>query len=186
MNNKDNLVWIDLEMTGLDPEHDVILEIASIITDKELTIVGQGPSLVIHHSEQTLSRMDEWSRNQHTKSGLLKKVYQSHVTTEEAEKKTLEFVKKHCPQKVAPLCGNSVWQDRIFLYHHMPTLLSYLHYRIIDVTSFKEVILRWYPDNPHAFFEKSDNHRAQDDIKESIEELRQYKKFFFISASKRA
>jgi len=181
MNKKDNLIWIDLEMTGLNPEKNVILEIASIITDKELNIIDKGPSLIIHQPNSALDSMDEWSKNQHTKSGLLDNVRNSQISLDKAEQQTLDFVKTHCLPRESPLCGNSVWQDRIFLYRYMPTLLSYLHYRIIDVTSFKEVVMRWYPGNPHAFFEKKDAHRALQDINESIEELKQYRKYFFVS-----
>jgi len=180
MNKKDNLVWIDLEMTGLNPEKDVILEIASIITNKDLTIIDEGPALVIHQPDSVLARMDCQVVELHTKSSLLDKIRTSSVTLNEAEHETLTFIKKYCLPKTAPLCGNSVWQDRTFLYHCMPTLLSYLHYRLLDVTSFKEIITRWYPDNPYAFFKKTDTHRALEDIKESIEELRQYRTYFFI------
>lgn len=180
MHIKDSLVWIDLEMTGLNPVYDVILEIASIITDKDLNIIDQGPSLIIHQPDTILSQMDPWAKNQHSQSGLLKQVRASNIKIHKAEQQTLDFIKDYCPPATAPLCGNSVWQDRIFLYHYMPELLSYLHYRIIDVTSFKEVIKRWYPQNPHIFFEKKDTHRALQDIHESIAELKQYKTYFFI------
>jgi len=180
MNKKDNLVWIDLEMTGLNPAHNVILEIASIVTDKDLNILAKGPSLVIHQPDDAISSMDEWAKNQHAKSGLLEQVCSSTITTKQAEEQTLDFIKSYCLPETAPLCGNSVWQDRIFLYTYMPTLLSYLHYRIVDVTSFKEIITRWYPHNPHAFFEKKDTHRALEDINESIAELKQYKTYFFV------
>jgi len=175
-----NLVWIDLEMTGLTPERHVILEIASIVTTKELEIIAQGPSLIIHQPPEALELMDEWPREQHTKTGLLEAVKTSDVTLENAEKQTLDFIQHYCEQGLSPLCGNSVWQDRTFLQKQMPKLLDFLHYRIIDVSSIKELVLRWYPNNPLAEFEKKDTHRALDDILESIEELRHYKKNFFI------
>lgn len=181
MNKKDNLVWIDLEMTGLNPANDVILEIASIITDKDLNVIKEGPSLVIHQPDSVLDYMDHRVKELHTKSGLLELVRNSSITLKQAEDQTLSFIKTYCMPETAPLCGNSVWQDRTFLYHYMPQLLSYLHYRIIDVTSFKEIITRWYPHNRHAFFEKKDTHRALDDIKESIAELKQYRTYFFIT-----
>ena len=180
MDKKDNLVWIDLEMTGLS-EKDVILEIASIVTDKNLNVVEQGPSLVIHQSEAVLDKMNSVVKEFHKKSGLIEEVLCSTTILKDAEEQTLNFIKEYCLPETAPLCGNSVWQDRAFLRIYMPRLLSYLHYRLIDVTSFKEVIVRWYPKDPHAFFEKKDIHRALDDIKESIAELAHYRKYFFVS-----
>ena len=180
MNKKDNLVWIDLEMTGLNPEKDVILEIALIITDKNLNIIEEGPSLVIHHEDIVLATMEKPVSEIHAASHLIEKVRESKITVAQAEQQTLDVIKKYCLAETAPLCGNSVWQDRAFLYKYMPTLLSYLHYRIIDVTSFKEVVTRWYSDTPEAFFEKKDTHRALQDIKESIAELKHYRTYFFI------
>jgi len=180
MEKKNNLVWIDLEMTGLNPEKNVILEIASIITDKDLNIIAKGPVFIIHHSDNTLKQMEKWSKEQHTKSGLLKKVTESTTTMAQAEQQTLDFIKKHCEEKLSPLCGNSIWQDRAFLYRYMPKLLDFMHYRLIDVTSFKEVITRWYPNNPNAVFEKKDTHRSLEDIEESIDELKYYRTHFFV------
>jgi len=180
MEKKNNLVWIDLEMTGLNPEKNVILEIASIITDKDLNIIAKGPVFIIHHSDENLKQIEKWSKEQHTKSGLLKKVKESTTTLLQAEQQTLNFIKKYCEEKLSPLCGNSIWQDRAFLYRYMPKLLNFMHYRLIDVTSFKEVINRWYPNNPCAVFEKKDTHRALEDIEESIDELKYYRTHFFI------
>jgi len=180
MHKKTNLVWIDLEMTGLDPEHHVILEIASIITTKDLDVVAQGPQLVIQQSPEAFDHMDEWPQEQHTKSGLLEKVKRSQTTVESAAQQTLDFIKQYCEEGASPLCGNSVWQDRNFLKRHMPSVLNFLHYRIIDVSTVKELVLRWYAGNPQSEFEKKDTHRALDDILESIEELRHYKSNFFV------
>jgi oligoribonuclease len=177
----DNLVWIDLEMSGLSPDIDVILEIATIVTDNELSVLEKGPSIVIHHEKSALLKMSDWSRKQHHKSGLLDLVESSSCTIADAEKETLSFLKRYCIPQTALLCGNSVWQDRAFLRKYMPNIIDFLHYRIVDVTSFKEVIARWYADSGYKEFVKKDTHRAFDDILESIEELRYYRKYFFIS-----
>ena len=179
MNKQENLVWIDLEMTGLDASHDVLLEIATIITDKDLNILAKTPSIIIHQSDDKLKKMKPVVENLHNTSGLIKKVQEATTTVQEAEQETINLIKKYCLPNTNPLCGNSVWQDRIFLAKYMPSIIDFLHYRIIDVTSFKEVITRWYPKNPHAFFKKKDTHRALEDIKESIEELKQYRTHFF-------
>jgi len=180
MDKKTNLVWIDLEMTGLNPEKHVILEIASLVTTKDLDIVAQGPSLVIQQPAKALEQIDEWPYEQHTKTGLLEAVKNSTTTLENAAEQTLAFIKQYCEEGISPLCGNSVWQDRAFLRRYMPSILNFLHYRIIDVTSVKELVLRWYTDNPLAEFEKQDTHRALEDILESIEELRHYQNNFFV------
>lgn len=181
MKKKENLVWIDLEMTGLDTEVDTILEIATIITDGGLTILEEGPSLVIHQPDYVLDAMGEWVKDTHGKSGLTQAVKDSKVTLEQAELETLTFIQKYCQQKKGVLCGNSVWQDRNFLARYMPRITDYLHYRLVDVTSVKELLYRWYPGSPHLSFKKQDMHRALPDIFESIEELRHYRKYFFIS-----
>ena len=182
MIKKENLVWIDLEMTGLIPESDTILEIATIITDGGLNILEEGPALVIHQSDSVLDRMGQWVKDAHGKSGLTQAVRESNISLEQAERETLAFIKKYCPPKKGVLCGNSVWQDRNFLVRHMPQVADYLHYRLVDVTSVKELLYRWYPGSPHLSFLKKDSHRALPDIFESIEELRHYRKYFFISA----
>jgi len=180
MDKKSNLVWIDLEMTGLDPKRHVILEIATIITNKELEVIAEGPTLTIQPPANALEQMDEWPRELHTSSGLLDAAQASKTTVDNAEEQTLNFIQQYCNYGVSPLCGNSVWQDKTFLQRYMPRIVDFLHYRIIDVTSIKELVLRWYSDNPHAEFKKKDTHRALDDIIESIEELRYYRKNFFV------
>lgn len=175
-----NLVWIDLEMTGLDPEHDVILEIACIITDSQLNVLEEGPPIVITCPEVKLRGMHEVVERMHKASGLLDAVRASSVSLREAERETMEIVQRHCTRKTGRLCGNSVWKDRIFLERYMPYLLEFLHYRLIDVTSVKELVMRWYTNVPNVEFLKADNHRALDDIKESIAELQHYRKHFFV------
>lgn len=169
-----HLVWIDLEMTGLDLERHTICEIATIITDNRLNILAEGPELVIGLDEETLGRMDPWCVEHHGKSGLTERIRKSTTTMEEAEKKTLAFIKQYVGPKGAPLCGNSVWQDRRFLETYMPTIDDYLHYRIVDVSSIKELVYRWFPAEYRAP-NKSNKHRALEDIRESIEELQYYR-----------
>lgn len=175
---QNNLVWIDLEMSGLDLEECTILEIATIVTDAELEVLAQGPELVIHQPDEVLEAMDEWNTKHHGESGLTEAVRNSSITMKEAERKTLQFIKRYCHKHTAPLCGNSVWQDRRFLARYMPKLEDYLHYRIIDVSSFKEVIRRWYPDDVELP-SKQQSHRALDDIRESIKELKFYRRAVF-------
>ena len=175
---QNNLVWIDLEMTGLDPEKHVILEIATIITDNNLEIIAEGPELVIHQPEQALQNMDQWVQDQHTKSGLLDAVRKSKVTIQDAEQQTLAVIKEHCLQDESVLCGNSVWMDKFFLKKYMPAITDYLHYRVIDVSTIKELAARWYPEQPE--YEKKETHRALADIRESIDELKAYRKKLFI------
>lgn len=175
-----NLVWIDLEMTGLDPSKDVILEIASLVTDSQLNIIEEGPTFVIAQPEHVLQNMSSWSQKQHESSGLIAKVREEGIPLEIAEEKTLTFLMQHCKKGEALLCGNSVWQDRIFLASAMPKIIEFLHYRIIDVTTVKELVKRWYPNDPHVHFKKGDTHRAVDDIRESVGELRHYRKYFFV------
>lgn len=173
-----NLVWIDLEMTGLEPDRDVIIEIATIVTDAHLNVIEEGPELVIHQSDEILAGMDEWNTSHHTASGLVDRVRASQITTEMAEARTLTFVQAHCYERKAPLCGNSIWQDRRFLHKYMPNLADYLHYRNVDVTSIKELVARWMP---HLAFPKVESsHRALDDIRVSIEELKHYREHVFV------
>jgi len=176
-----NLVWLDLEMTGLDVGKDTILEIATCVTTDNLEFVAQGPAYVIHQPEIVLQSMDDWNKNQHAKSGLWEKVLVSFVTMRQAEIQTLAFLKQYCEQHSSPLCGNSVYQDKAFLKKYMPELHAFFHYRIIDVSSIKEVVRRWYPDNEHTFFQKTEAHRALDDVYASIEELKHYRKYFFVT-----
>ncbi len=168
-----NLVWMDLEFSGLEPETDVILEIATIITDENLEVIAEGPNLAIYQSETILSNLDDWNQKHHTQTGLLDRVRASSESHESAETKTLEFIKKYCNERKSPLCGNSIHQDRRYLYKYMPILSEYLHYRNIDVSSFKEIAQRWYPSLPS--YKKSGGHRALADIKESIEEMKYFR-----------
>ena len=167
-----------MEMTGLDPERDVVLEVATLITNADLHVVAEGPALAIHQEEAVLAAMDEWNTRHHAASGLTERVRNSQVSLVEAEAVTLAFVERHCAPQSAPLCGNSVWQDRRFLARHMPVLNEYLHYRIVDVSTVKELAARWRPALVDGF-EKQNTHRALDDIRESIAELRHYREHFF-------
>jgi oligoribonuclease len=175
MAEQDRLVWIDLEMTGLDPAQHQIVEIATLITDASLEIVAEGPDLVIHQPESALEAMNEWCTVHHTASGLVQKVRASTVSLAEAEGRTLEIVAQCCAAGTAPLAGNSIHVDRFFLRHHMPKLEAHLHYRNVDVTSVKELARRWMPKTFSRLPKKSDSHRAMDDIRESIAELRFYR-----------
>lgn len=178
--DKKNLVWLDLEMTGLDVSTDVILEIATIVTDSQLEVIEYGPDLVIHHDEQVLNRMNAWCQVYHGKSGLTQAVRESTVTIGQAEQETLEFLQKYFSVGQPIACGNSVWNDKVFLQKGMPVLYSFFDYRVVDVTSFKEVLRRWYPKSPYLDFKKKEAHRAMDDIKESIAELKHYQTHFFL------
>lgn len=175
-----NLVWIDLEMTGLDPKTCTILEVGAAITDSDLNILEVGPSIPVHQSNKVLDGMEAWSRFHHKKSGLTEACRLSRISLKKAEELTLAFVKKHCKKNAAPLCGNTIWQDRRFLVKYMPKLESYLHYRTIDVSSIKELVSRWYPLDHKMPREKNQTHRAVDDVIESIEELRFYRSKVFI------
>ncbi len=174
-----NMVWIDMEMTGLEPEIEAIIEVATIITDKELNILAEGPNLVIHQPDEILNRMDEWNKQHHTASGLVDKVKSSKISVAEAEKQTLEFIRQYVPYKTSPLCGNSVGQDRKFIDKYMKELSDFLHYRSVDVTSIKELVKRWYPAGPYQP-KKSDAHMALIDIRESIDELIFFRQHFFV------
>ncbi len=175
---KSDLIWIDLEMTGLDPEKEVILEIATIVTDDRLEPVAEGPNISINYPEEILQTMDEWNRTHHKASGLLERVNTSPYDCRMAEKETLEFISKYCKKGEPLLCGNSVWQDRRFLIKHMPDLEEFFHYRIVDVSSIKELVKRWYPSLPP--YEKKNAHLALSDIKESISELKYYRDRVFL------
>ncbi len=176
--NETNLVWMDLEMTGLDPKSCSILEIATLITDKDLNVVAQGPVLAIHHSPAVLEKMDEWNKKHHALSGLLERVINSGFSTEEAERLTLEFISQYSKPKSSPLCGNTIYQDRRFLIEYMPKLDDFLHYRLVDVSTIKELVKRWYgPENQAPV--KKQMHKALEDILETIEELKFYRKTVF-------
>jgi len=173
------LIWLDLEMTGLDVEQNTIIEIATIITDNELNIVAKGPDLVIHQSQAALDAMDDWNTTHHTESGLVKAVQQSKISLHEAEQQTLAFFQQYLSAGQSPLCGNSVHVDRLFLCRHMPTLQSFFHYRNIDVSTLKELARRWAP-KVFAQLQKNSGHRALADIEESINELRYYRQHFIV------
>ena len=173
-----NLIWIDLEMTGLDTNRDYIIEIATIVTDSELHTVEEGPVLAIHQDDAVLNAMDEWNRAQHRKSGLIERVRNSQINAAEAERQTLEFIKRHIGPKTSPMCGNSICQDRRFLARIMPELEQYFHYRNLDVSTVKELARRWAPVVFNAFT-KQGTHLALDDIRDSIRELRYYREQLF-------
>ena len=174
MQNESNLVWIDMEMTGLRPERDRILEIATIVTDSQLNILAEGPVLAVRQPEAILLGMDEWCTTHHTASGLLDRVRTQGISEAEAEARTLAFIQQYVPEKTSPLCGNSIGQDRRFMYAYMPKLEAYFHYRNLDVSSLKIVANLWKPQII-AGFTKKEAHLALDDIRESIAELRYYK-----------
>ena len=180
MGRDKNLIWVDLEMTGLDVQTDVILEIASVITDSQLNIIERGPHFIIHQPDELLDIMHKEVVGMHKKSGLIQEVKRSTVTIERAEKETLEFYKKHCDPNTALLAGNSVWQDKNFLKKYMPSLVNFCYYRILDVSSIKEVIQRWYPNDKRNEYKKKETHRALEDILESICELKHFRKYFFV------
>ena len=172
-----HLIWIDLEMTGLNPDTDLIIEIATIVTDKNLNIVAQGPVLAVHQSDEALAAMDEWNQTHHGQSGLIDRVKASTINNAEAERLTIEFLKLWVPENSSPICGNSIGQDRRFLYRYMPKLEAYFHYRSIDVSTLKELVARWAPAVKEGF-NKESTHQALVDIIESIEELRYYREHF--------
>ena len=174
------LVWMDLEMTGLDHTSDVIVEIATIVTDDELEIVAEGPDIVVHQDEEVLAGMDPFVVEMHTRSGLLDAIKSSTTTLEEAGARTLAFIREHAPEpKTVPLCGNSIGTDRRFLAIYLPEIEEHLHYRSVDVSTIKELTRRWYPGALEAVPRKATAHRALDDIRESIEELRWYREHVF-------
>ncbi len=177
MKNKYNLIWIDLEMTGLEPSLDRIIEIATIVTDSELNILAEGPVIAIHQTEERLSQMDEWNTKQHHKSGLVKRIRESQVTEAMAERATIDFLKQFVGKGQSPMCGNSICQDRRFLCLYMPELANYFHYRNLDVSTLKELVQRWRPQLMSGI-KKQSKHLALEDIKESIEELIYYRKHF--------
>ena len=172
--NDTNLIWIDLEMTGLQPEQDVIIEIATIVTDAHLNILAEGPVIAVHQADETLEKMDEWNTTQHGNSGLTERVRASTISAQEAEQATLAFLRKWVPAGKSPICGNSICQDRRFLARWMPELEAYFHYRNLDVSTLKILAQLWQPEVA-AGFKKKGAHLALDDIQESIEELSYYR-----------
>lgn len=175
--NKENLIWIDLEMTGLDSFNDVIIEIATIVTDKHLNLLAEGPVIAIHQSDETLAKMDDWNQKQHGGSGLVTRVKASEWDERQAELATLEFLQEYVPAGASPMCGNSICQDRRFLARHMPELEKYFHYRHLDVSTLKELANRWVPGLAEKF-KKESKHLALDDIRDSIDELKFYREHF--------
>ena len=174
-----NLIWLDLEMTGLDPDGDRIIEIASVVTNSDLEILGEGPVLAISQPENVMAAMDDWNQKTHGGTGLIDRVRDSSITEHDAEQQTLAFLKEFLPEKASPLCGNSICQDRRFLYRSMPELEAFFHYRNLDVSSIKELANRWRPDIRNGFV-KSGGHRALNDVLDSIEELKFYREHFFL------
>jgi oligoribonuclease len=172
------LIWIDLEMTGLDPERDHIIEIATVVTDQELAVLAEGPVLALHQSEHLLQEMDEWNTQHHGRSGLLERVRRSRIGEEEAESRTIDFLRRWVPAGRSPMCGNSICQDRRFLVCWMPQLERYFHYRHLDVSTLKELAKRWYPNL--RGFQKSETHLAADDVRASIAELQYYRRSLFL------
>jgi oligoribonuclease len=177
MKDQNNLCWLDMEMTGLDPQHDKIIEIAMIITDKDLNILAQSPIYAIHQSDDVLNNMNQWCITTHARTGLTERVRQSQYTEEQVENELLAFMQTWLPEKTSPMCGNTIHQDRRFMARYMPRLEAYFHYRNLDVSTLKELARRWHPTVYKGIVKKG-SHQALDDILESIEELRYYRQTF--------
>ena len=177
MQNPQNLIWIDLEMTGLDPERDRIIEMATIITDSDLNVLAEGPVIAVHQSDEVLAGMDDWNTRTHGQSGLTQRVRESRIDEAQAQAQTLAFIEQWVPRGKSPICGNSIGQDRRFLVRYMPELEAYFHYRNLDVSTLKELASRWAPAVRDSFV-KTGTHQAMDDIRESIAELRHYREHF--------
>lgn len=175
--NKQNLIWIDLEMTGLEPDTDSIIEIATIVTDKDLNVLAEGPVLAVRQPKQAMDAMDEWNQKHHGQSGLIERVLSSSYSELDAERETIEFLKQWVPAATSPMCGNSICQDRRFMAKSMPALEAFFHYRNLDVSTLKELASRWAPDIMKGFKKKA-THQALDDVIESIEELKYYRQTF--------
>ncbi|MBP2848608.1 oligoribonuclease [Dickeya oryzae] len=177
MVNENNLIWIDLEMTGLDPERDRIIEIATLVTDANLNVLAEGPTLAVHQPDSQLALMDDWNVRTHTASGLVERVKASRVDEDAAQRETITFLQQWVPAGKSPICGNSIGQDRRFLFRYMPELEAYFHYRYLDVSTLKELARRWKPEIL-AGFKKRNTHQALDDIRESVAELAYYREHF--------
>ncbi len=175
--DENNLIWIDLEMTGLDPQNDCIIEIATVVTDASLEVLAEGPMIAIHQPREVMEAMDEWNTRQHGQSGLTRRVLESRHSVADAERETLAFLRQWVPKGKSPMCGNSICQDRRFMARLMPELEDYFHYRNLDVSTLKELARRWAPE-VYEGFKKDSSHLALDDIKDSIEELRHYRAHF--------
>lgn len=178
MSNADHLIWVDLEMTGLEPDHDTIIEIATIVTDSDLNVIAEGPVFAIHQSAETMAGMDEWNTNQHGGSGLTQRVLDSEISMAQAEAETIAWLEQYVAAGKSPMCGNSIGQDRRFMVKYMPKLEAFFHYRNLDVSSVKELARRWRPD-VLAGVKKNGSHLALDDIRDSIAELQHYREEFF-------
>ncbi|MEM9255690.1 MAG: oligoribonuclease [Pseudomonadota bacterium] len=177
MQSADNLIWVDMEMTGLEPDRDVVIEIATIVTDSELNTLAEGPVIAVHQSDARLSAMDEWNTTHHNRSGLVGRVKASDFDEEAATDVTLRFLEQWVPAGASPMCGNTICQDRRFMHRHLPRLEAYFHYRNLDVTTLKILMQRWRPDLESGF-SKTGTHLALDDIRESISEMRYYRDTF--------
>jgi len=180
MDKDSNLIWLDLEMTGLLPDSDRIIEIATLVTDADLNILAEGPTLAIHQSDSLLDGMDEWNQKHHGASGLIDRVKKSTLSEHDAELQTIEFLKEYSNANKSPMCGNSICQDRRFMANYMPELEDYFHYRNLDVSTLKELARRWKPEVLEGFVKKA-THQAMDDIRESVDELRHYRKHFIVA-----
>lgn len=180
--NPSNLIWIDLEMTGLNPEHDRIIEIATAVTDSQLNVIAEGPVIAIQQPQRLLDEMDDWNTEHHTSSGLVARVQKSDIDEATAERETLQFLEKHATAGKSPMCGNSIWQDRRYLSRYMPTLEKFFHYRMLDVSTLKELALRWYPEVYNGV-KKENKHLAMDDVRDSIAELKYYRQHLFKTSS---